>query len=85
MPVRATPQAAGFDVTAVDSVLIPPRSQRLVKTGIAIACPTGTYARVAPRSGPAVKHSIGIGAGVVDADYRGEVAILVINHGDRPF
>jgi len=56
-----------------------------VRTGLAVAIPPGTYARVAPRSGLAVKHSIDTGAGVVDEDYRGEVGVVLFNHGDADF
>ena len=54
-------------------------------TGIAIAVPQGTYGRVAPRSGLAVKHGLGTGAGVIDADYRGEVMVVMFNHSDEDF
>ena len=57
----------------------------MVKTGLQIAIPAGTYARVAPRSGLAVKHFIDTGAGVVDEDYRGEVGVVLFNHADTPF
>lgn len=57
----------------------------MVKTGLQIAIPPGTYARVAPRSGLAVKHFIDTGAGVVDEDYRGEVGVVLFNHADTPF
>ena len=56
-----------------------------MKTGIAIACPTGTYGRVAPRSGLAVKKFIDTGAGVIDADYRGEVGVVLFNFSDQDF
>lgn len=56
-----------------------------MKTGLSIAIPAGTYARVAPRSGLAVKHFIDTGAGVVDEDYRGEVGVVLFNHGDTDF
>lgn len=57
----------------------------MVPTGLALACPPGTYARVAPRSGLAVKHFIDTGAGVVDEDYRGEVGVVLFNHADTDF
>ena len=53
----------------------------IVPTGVCLAVPHGTYGRVAPRSGLAAKHSIGVGAGVIDADYRGEVKVVLFNHG----
>lgn len=56
-----------------------------MKTGLSIAIPSGTYARVAPRSGLAWKHFIDTGAGVVDEDYRGEVGVVLFNHGPDDF
>lgn len=64
---------------------VPARGRAVVKTGLQIAIPAGTYARVAPRSGLAVKHFIDTGAGVVDEDYRGEVGVVLFNHADTPF
>lgn len=64
---------------------VPARGRAVVMTGLQIACPPGTYARVAPRSGLAVKHFIDTGAGVVDEDYRGEVGVVLFNHADTPF
>ena len=57
----------------------------LIPTDIAVAVPQGTYARIAPRSGLAAKHFLSIGAEVVDADYRGNVQVLLFNHGDLDF
>ena len=57
----------------------------MVKTGLAITIPPETYARVAPRSGLAVKHGIATGAGVVDEDYRGELGVVLFNHGRQDF
>lgn len=56
-----------------------------MKTGLSIAIPAETYARIAPRSGLAVKHFIDTGAGVVDEDYRGEVGVVLFNHSDVDF
>ena len=64
---------------------MPAHGRAVVKTGLQIAIPAGTYARVAPRSGLAVKHFIDTGAGVVDEDYRGEVGVVLFNHADTPF
>ena len=66
-------------------VIVPAKGRAIVPTGLAIAAPPGTYARVAPRSGLAVKHFIDTGAGVVDEDYRGEVGVILFNHGDTDF
>ena len=57
----------------------------LVKTGLAISFLVGLYARIAPRSGLALKRFIDVGAGVVDGDYRGEVGVVLFNHGDQDF
>ena len=65
--------------------MIPARGKGIVKTGLAIAIPENTYARIAPRSGLAVKKFIDVGAGVVDYDYRGEVGVVLFNHGEEDF
>ena len=65
--------------------VIPARGKGVVKTNLSIAIPHNTYARVAPRSGLAVKHFIDTGAGVIDEDYRGEVGVVLFNHGDQDF
>lgn len=57
----------------------------MFKIGIKIAIPNNTYCRIAPRSGLAVKHGIDVGAGVIDADYRGELAVILFNFGDKEF
>ena len=57
----------------------------MVSTGLRVLCPDGTYGRIAPRSGLASKHCIDVGAGVIDADYRGEVKVLLINNGKDEF
>ena len=64
---------------------VPARGKAVVKTGLSIAIPAETYARIAPRSGLAVKHFIDTGAGVVDEDYRGEVGVVLFNHSDVDF
>ena len=66
-------------------VVVPARGRAIVPTGLSIAAPPGTYARVAPRSGLAVKHFIDTGAGVVDEDYRGEVGVVLFNHSEQDF
>lgn len=65
--------------------MIPARGKVLVDTDISIALPVNTYGRVAPRSGLAAKHSIDTGAGVIDADYRGQVKVLLFNFSDVDF
>ena len=65
--------------------MIPARGKGIVKTDLSIAAPPGTYARIAPRSGLAVKKFIDTGAGVVDEDYRGAVGVVLFNHSDEDF
>ncbi|KAI2635940.1 deoxyuridine 5'-triphosphate nucleotidohydrolase [Xylaria nigripes] len=85
LPTRGSAFAAGYDMYSSQATTVPARGKALVDTDIAIAVPAGTYGRVAPRSGLALKHSIQTGAGVIDADYRGQVKILLFNHGDVDF
>lgn len=80
MPIRASKHAAGYDITSVEDIEILPGGMALVPTGISIAIPTGTYARIAPRSGLTVKYSLDVGAGVIDPDYRGEIKVVLFNH-----
>ena len=88
LPARATSGAAGVDLRAcVDQELeLAPGARALVPTGIAIALPDGYEAQVRPRSGLALEHGLTLvnSPGTVDADYRGEIAVLLINLGGRP-
>jgi dUTP pyrophosphatase len=79
IPVRATEGSAGYDLYSVEDVTIQPGERCLVSTGIRITVPRGTYGRIAPRSGLAVRNGIDIGAGVIDSDYQGEVKVLMMN------
>lgn len=85
LPVRGSEHAAGFDLSASAASTIPAGGKGIVKTGLSIAIPEGTYARIAPRSGLAAKKMINCGAGVVDYDYRGEVGVVLFNHGAEDF
>jgi len=85
LPVLGSPYAAGLDLCSAEHKIIPAGERALVKTDLAIACPIGTYGRVAPRSGLALKHGIDVGAGVIDADYRGPVGILLFNLGKADY
>ncbi|PSC74089.1 Deoxyuridine 5 -triphosphate nucleotidohydrolase [Micractinium conductrix] len=85
LPKRGSAGAAGYDLASCEDTEVPARGRAVVKTGLQIAIPPGTYARVAARSGLAVKHFIDTGAGVVDEDYRGEVGVVLFNHSDAPF
>ena len=81
--------AAGMDLAAsLDAdVTIAPRARALVGTGLAIALPRGFEAQVRPRSGLAAKHGVTVlnAPGTIDEDYRGEIKVILINHGDEPF
>ncbi|CAN0266722.1 unnamed protein product [Discosporangium mesarthrocarpum] len=85
LPVRGSEHAAGFDLASAYEVTVPARCQALVKTDLSIAIPPNTYARIAPRSGLALKKMIDVGAGVVDYDYRGPVGVVLFNHGPEDF
>ena len=75
-PVKGSERAAGFDLFSAETVIIQPGGRACVKTDLQLAIPPGCYGRVAPRSGLALKHGIDVGTGVVDADYKGNVASL---------
>ncbi|KAJ4964846.1 hypothetical protein NE237_016695 [Protea cynaroides] len=85
LPKRASPLSAGYDLSSATETKVPARGKALVPTGLSIAIPEETYARIAPRSGLAWKHSIDVGAGVIDADYRGSIGVILFNHSDVDF
>lgn len=85
LPTRGSEHAAGLDIYSVEDVNILPGTRALVKTGISVAVEHGTYFRIAPRSGLAYKHGIDVLAGVVDSDYRGEIAVILSNLGEKEF
>lgn len=89
LPRYMTEQAAGMDICAAvkDDVIISPGQRRKIATGITIALPEGYEAQIRPRSGLALKSGITMlnTPGTIDADYRGEIGLIVINHGDEPF
>jgi deoxyuridine 5'-triphosphate nucleotidohydrolase len=85
LPVRATPDAAGADLHCIEGFTLQPGERRAIATGLVIEIPAGFYGRVAPRSGWAAKHGIDTLAGVIDADYRGEILVLLINLGSAAF
>ena len=70
--------------SAIDTI-VPAKGKAIIATDLSIAVPIGTYGRVAPRSGLAVKHFIDVGAGVVDADYRGPLGVVLFNFSDNEF
>jgi dUTP pyrophosphatase len=89
LPVYETSLSAGMDLRAAvrDDLTLAPSARALVPTGLAIALPAGFEAQVRPRSGLALKHGVTClnTPGTIDADYRGEVQVLLINLGDAPF
>lgn len=89
LPAYATEHSAGMDLlAAVDKdVTLAPGARALIPAGISIALPDGYEAQVRPRSGLALKHGVTVlnAPGTVDADYRGEVGVILVNHGDAPF
>ncbi len=85
LPVRASSGAAGYDLFAAQTAVVPAKGKVVVPTDIAIAVPLGYYGRVAPRSGLAVKSFIDVGAGVIDSDYRGPVGVVLFNFSDSDF
>jgi len=87
LPAYATAHAAGMDVVAAESVTLAPGARHAVATGFAIAIPEGYEVQVRPRSGLALKHGITClnTPGTIDADYRGEVKVILANLGDEGF
>jgi dUTP pyrophosphatase len=91
LPAYQTAHAAGLDLLAAvgedKPVTLAPGQRALIPTGLMIAVPPGFEAQVRPRSGLAFKHGVTVlnAPGTIDADYRGEVGVLLINHGDAPF
>lgn len=89
LPSYATPQSAGMDLRANldEPVTLMPLERRLIPTGLRIALPVGYEAQIRPRSGLALKHGISLvnTPGTIDADYRGEIGIILINLGQEPF
>ena len=89
LPAYETEHAAGMDLRAAvgEPVTLQPGERGLIPTGLRIALPSGTEAQVRPRSGLAARHGISMvnTPGTIDADYRGEIQVIVINHGQEPF
>ena len=91
LPAYQSAHAAGLDLVAAvpehAPLVVPPGQHALVPTGLTIALPAGYEAQVRPRSGLAAKYGVTVlnAPGTVDADYRGEIGVLLINHGGKPF
>ena len=87
LPEYAPPASAGVDLRASEARVIPPGGRALVPTGLRIALPEGYEAQVRPRSGLALKHGVTLpnSPGTIDADYRGEIGVILMNLGQEPF
>ena len=87
LPAYATPGAAGMDVVAAEDLDLAPGTRHAVATGFKVAIPDGFEIQVRPRSGLAYKYGVTVPntPGTIDSDYRGELKILMINHGSDPF
>lgn len=89
LPTYATAQSAGMDLSAAleEAIELGAGERALVPTGLCIALPAGFEAQIRPRSGLAIKHGVTVlnTPGTIDADYRGEIKVVLINHGQEPF
>ncbi len=89
LPYRATEHASGLDVSSasIEDIIIPQLETRLVPTNLILEIPAGYEGQIRPRSGLAINHSIGLinSPGTIDADYRGELKILLTNFGKKPY
>jgi dUTP pyrophosphatase len=84
LPSRGSVSSAGLDLHSIEDKELSPGDRANIRTGLAVAVPEGHYGRVAPRSGLALRHGLDVLAGVIDADYRGELVCIVINLGSEP-
>jgi dUTP pyrophosphatase len=87
LPAYASAGAAGMDVVSAEAVVLAPGARHAVATGLAMAIPEGFEVQVRPRSGLALKHGVTVPntPGTIDSDYRGELKVILINHGAEPF
>jgi len=91
LPAYQSREAAGLDLTAAVAadapLILAPQAWMLIPTGLVLALPAGTEAQVRPRSGMAARHGVTVlnTPGTIDADYRGEIQVILINHGHEPF
>jgi dUTP pyrophosphatase len=85
IPEYATEGAAGADLRASADTILEPGARAAVPTGVRLQIPPGHVGLIWPRSGLAVRHGIDTMAGVIDSDYRGEVRVVLVNHGTEPF
>lgn len=86
LPEYATNQSTGIDLRSLSNFVLMPGERKLVMTGLFVQIPEGYEAQIRPRSGLALKYGVTVlnSPGTIDADYRGEIGVLLINHGDTP-
>ena len=87
LPLQANPGDAGMDLYSIETASIPSGEAKLIRTGLQIELPKGTEAQIRPRSGLALKHSVTVlnSPGTIDEGYRGEIGVIIINHGKETF
>ena len=89
LPLYSTKQSSGLDLRAniIDEIILTPFERKLIPTGLSISIPDGYEAQVRPRSGLSIKNGITVlnSPGTIDSDYRGEIGIIMINHGNEDF
>jgi dUTP pyrophosphatase len=87
LPLQANIGDAGMDLYSIDNDIIPTGEAKLIRTGLQIELPKGTEAQIRPRSGLALKHSVTVlnSPGTIDEGYRGEIGVILMNHGKEPF
>ena len=85
VPEKKSEQAAGYDLYSATSEVIPAQTAKAIPTDVAIQLPANTYGRIAERSGLAVNQMITIGGGVIDADFRGGIRVIMINNNKNEF
>lgn len=85
LPKKANESDAGYDLYSIEDKTIEPNQRMMIRTGISMAIPNNYVGLIWPRSGLAVKHGIDVLAGVVDSGYRGEVCVVLQNHGHQPY
>lgn len=87
LPLQANTGDAGMDLYSIDNVMIPSGEAKLIRTGLQMELPQGTEAQIRPRSGLALKYSVTVlnSPGTIDEGYRGEIGVILMNHGKEPF
>ena len=85
LPIKATRDAAGYDLFASSADIIPARGRKVIATGVSFQCSEGYFGHINSRSGLSIKSGIEVGAGIIDRDYEGELKVVLFNHGNEDF